>query len=587
MFTKSIRWRLQMWLAFLLVGILSGFGITAYQLHSTNRLSQIEEEFLRRVAALSRDTRMGPRPGLPPEHGPFGPDEFFDPRRKGPMPGSRGGTNRGGFGSDAFRDGGKGYSGPARKAPMPEPEGTGRTNKGGFGLPRKSPPFEAELEFHLEGMPMDGFGPPFMPPPWFRERGPESRRIQLSVSTAGLFDENDPFGFYYSIWSRNGTELKRTTNSPAESPFPNPSRTDTRIRTRTRGDYREAFQSTEMGDCVLAGRSIFADLAAIRRFAWLLIAAGGSVLLLGLGGGWLLATRAIRPIEDISATAGRIAAGNLAERINVAETDSELGRLAGVLNAAFTNLEAAFAQQRQFTADAAHELRTPLAVLISEAQTTLRRARSEAEYRETIETCLETAQQMRRLTQSLLELARLDGGREPLQRSPVDLAALASAVADFVSSLSQDRNIRISCDLMPALVLGDADRLSQVLSNLLNNAIQYGKDRGEVRVTTRVENGTVALSVGDDGPGIPADDLPHVFERFYRGDKARARANGHAGLGLAICKAIVDAHGGAIGAISELGRGTIVTVRFPAHAPQSAAPPPKSASGTDGRSTTR
>src|SRR5262249_12772140 len=167
-----------------------------------------------------------------------------------------------------------------------------------------------------------------------------------------------------------------------------------------------------LGECILVGKDARADLAALRRFAVLLLSAGGTVLLLGLGGGWWLTAQAIRPVEQISAAASRISAGNLSERISVRETDNELNRLAAVPTPPFARLEEAFAQQKQFTADASHELRTPIAVLISEAQTALARPRSDAEYRETIEATLNAAQQMRRLTESLLTLARLDAGHE-------------------------------------------------------------------------------------------------------------------------------------------------------------------------------
>src|SRR5213592_1019500 len=187
---------------------------------------------------------------------------------------------------------------------------------------------------------------------------------------------------------------------------------DTLTHTRMRDALREAFHYTELGDCVLAGRNITSDLNAMGRFRWWLFAAGGTVLALGLGGGWWLSTRAIRPVEEISAAASRISAGNLSERIRAVDPGNELGRLVGVLNSTFARLEAAFAQQKQFTADASHELRTPLAVIISEAQTALSRERSAAEYRESVETCLDSAQQMRRLTESLLQLARLDAGQD-------------------------------------------------------------------------------------------------------------------------------------------------------------------------------
>src|SRR6185436_4434351 len=213
--------------------------------------------------------------------------------------------------------------------------------------------------------------------------------------------------------------------------------------TRRRDALREAFHYTELGDCVLAGRNITGDLNAMSRFAFWLLSAGGTVLALGLGGGWWLTTRAIRPVEEMSAAASRISAGNLSERITGANADNELGRLAGVLNSTFARLEAAFAQQRQFTADASHELRTPLAVIISEAQTTLARERSSGEYRETVEACLDTAQQMRRLTESLLELARLDADHEKLPRGPVDLAALSRDCADRLRPLAEKSGIQV------------------------------------------------------------------------------------------------------------------------------------------------
>jgi signal transduction histidine kinase len=201
--------------------------------------------------------------------------------------------------------------------------------------------------------------------------------------------------------------------------------------------------------------------------------------------------------------------------------------------------------------------------LISEAQTALARDRSAAEYRETVEACLDTAQQMRRLAESLLQLARFDAGQERMERNTVDLAETTRVCVERLRPLTAQRGIQIHCDLGPAETLGDADRLSQVITNFLSNAIQDNKDNGEIRVRTSVENGAAVLTVTDTGIGIAAEDLPRIFERFYRADKSRARADGRSGLGLAICKAIVDAHGGAIEVTSRPGAGTTVTVRFP------------------------
>jgi len=505
MFPKSIRWRLQAWQGFLLAMILSGFGVTAYQLHRTNQLSQVDDELERRVSALGADVR-----GLPPQG-------FLDGRPPGAQP--------------PFERGGDG--------PPSEP---GR-----------------------EGPPPRGRGPDFRGGPRGRPAGfLENREIRLSPVTQRLFEDLSTNGFYYAVWSRSGTPLKVSTNAPTGLPQPERSGATARVQTRTRGLNREASHFTEIGERLLVGRSIAADLAGWRRFAWLLAAFGGGVLALGLGGGWVLTTRALRPVAQISTAAARIAAGDLAERINVSETDSELGRLAAVLNRTFARLEAAFAQQQQFTADASHELRTPLAVIISEAQTTLARERNAAEYRETVETCLGAAQQMRRLAQSLLELARYDAGQEPLARQPFDLAERARACVARLRPLARERGLEIHCDLAPTPACGDAERVDQVITNLLTNAIHYNRQGGEVRVSTLAQAGAAVLTVSDTGPGIAPEDMPHVFERFYRADKSRGRAEGRAGLGLAICKAITEAHGGTLAAESSPGAGAAFTLRLPA-----------------------
>jgi len=315
----------------------------------------------------------------------------------------------------------------------------------------------------------------------------------------------------------------------------------------------------------LVGRSMAPDLAAMRRLAFWLVAAGGAVLVLGLAGGWWLATRAIAPIDDISSTALKIAGGDLSHRINIADTESELGRLAGVLNSTFARLEAAFANQARFTADASHELRTPVSVILSQAQTTLSRDRSGVEYRQTLEACQRAAGRMRRLIESLLELARLDAGQEPMRREPFDLARIARESIELVRPLASERQIDIQSDLRAVHCVGDAERIGQVLTNLLTNAIQYNRERGRVTVSTRADNGAAWLTVGDTGNGIPAEALPHIFERFYRADESRSGARGGTGLGLAICRAIVDAHSGRLEVSTTPGEGSAFTVKLPVH----------------------
>jgi heavy metal sensor kinase len=391
---------------------------------------------------------------------------------------------------------------------------------------------------------------------------PVRRELVLSPATQRLFDEGGGV-HYFAVWTWDGSPLRVATNAPPDLARPAPAIPPAGMHTRTRGSRREVYQFTELGDCVLVGRSVAQDLASMRRFNGWLIAAGLAVLCVGVGGGWVLTDRAVRPIEDISAAASRISAGNLAEQIAVRDPYDEIGRLAGVLNATFSRLEAAFARQRQFTADAAHELRTPIAVLLSETQTALARPRSDDEYRETVQTCLDTAQQMRALTQSLLALARLDNDRAAMACRPCNPAALVRRCMEQVRPWADHRGMRLACTSAEFSLEADPDGLQQVITNLLLNAVDYGRAGGEVSVHLERAGQEAILTVSDTGQGIAPEDLPRVFDRFFRADPSRSDAGGHCGLGLAICKAIVDAHGGTITLTSQRDAGTTATVRLP------------------------
>jgi heavy metal sensor kinase len=384
-------------------------------------------------------------------------------------------------------------------------------------------------------------------------------KLRLSPGEQSLFEGGNSNAYYFVLWRRDGVEMLRSKSAPAS--ISRPAR-GFQSGVRVRGDLRELYDYTPPGECILVGCNLTGEFAEMRRLSWLLLSAGGAVLLLGLAGGWWFSTRAISPIEDISKAAGRISQGDLSQRINVADTDNELGRLAGVLNSTFARLETAFGQQRQFSADAAHELRTPVSVMLTQTQTALNRERTPAEYRQTLEACQRAAQRMRGLIESLLALARLDAGQEQFKRLKVDLAQVARDSAEMVQPLADERGIKLSLDLSPLPCIGDSERLGQVISNLLTNAIEYNKPNGEVTLRTEANNGTVTLIVSDTGKGIAPEDLPRVFERFYRADQSRTGS--HTGLGLAICKAIVEAHGGSLEVSSELCAGTTFTVRLPA-----------------------
>jgi len=439
------------------------------------------------------------------------------------------------------------------------------------GEPFGQPPRD---RFRPLGPPQDGeLGPPPPNRPPTGERRPGlnpdfgdpgamlPRGFHLPAQDLGLFEGSPSNAFYYEIWLRDGGVLSRSESAPEQ--LSRPMRSGEMDGTRMLGTARELFHYTPPGDCILVGCDISPELADLRRLAGLLLGAGGAVLAFGLAGGWWLSTRAIRPIQDISATAARISTGDFSQRIPVADTDGELGQLAGVLNTTFARLEAVFEQQARFTSDAAHELRTPVSVMLTQTQSILTRDRPAAEYRETVEACQRAAQRMRGLIESLLELARLDAHQEPMKRGRIDLAQTAADCIELLRPLAEERRIAIRADLPATACSGDADRLAQVITNLLTNAIHYNREGGEVRITARQENGAATLAVADTGPGISAEELPHIFERFWRADKARSQADGRTGLGLAIAKSIVDAHGGAIEVESEPGVGTTFTVRLP------------------------
>jgi heavy metal sensor kinase len=368
-------------------------------------------------------------------------------------------------------------------------------------------------------------------------------------------------GEYFAVWRPDGSLLKARglpggTGAPDMPLSPRP-------RLIEREEFREAVMGGPAGTRVLVGRSVRRESEELRAFAWQLAGAGAVVLAVGLAGGWLASSRILRPVAAISATASAISATNLSRRIDPEGVDRELAGLARVLNATFDRLQAAFERQARFTADASHELRTPLAILRSHAELALSRPRTEAEYREALGACLRAAGRMTGLVEGLLTLARADAGKLDLRRGPVDLRALVEESVSLFGPLARDKDVTLSTRLCPAEVSGDSLRLGQVVTNLLSNAVAYNRPGGQVVVRLEGSAGDIALAVSDTGCGIPAQDRPHIFERFYRVDKARSRASGGNGLGLAICKSIVEAHGGTIGFESEPGRGSTFWVRLP------------------------
>jgi heavy metal sensor kinase len=388
---------------------------------------------------------------------------------------------------------------------------------------------------------------------------PPRQQFTLLAENAPLFERENGGGYYYYVWLHGREAPLHSSSAPADVPLPAAGEPLTRMRQ----NFRETFLMPDRGDCLLVGHPMDREDGELRQLAWWLVVAGGGVLVVGLLGGAWLVNRALRPIGEISRAAQKVATGDLTQRISPGNSGSELGQLVEVLNSTFARLDTSFTQQARFTADAAHELRTPVSVILAHAQYGLEGPCENAEHHEAFEATQRAAQRMRRLIDSLLELARLDAGQEPGHREECDLAAMASDCLELVRPMADQRGIEIQTDLANAPCRCDPDRLPQVIANLLGNAIEHNCEGGVVRVSTVRTNGVARFYVSNSGPGIPPEDLPHIFDRFYRADKARSSGAGHSGLGLAIAKAIVQAHGGSIQADSEAGKGATFTVTLP------------------------
>jgi two-component system OmpR family sensor kinase len=293
-------------------------------------------------------------------------------------------------------------------------------------------------------------------------------------------------------------------------------------------------------------------------------AVGVAALLAASVAGFLIISRGLRPIVQIGDTAQRLAEGDLAERIPIHSQRSELDQLATVLNRTFDRLAEALARQVRFTADASHELRTPVAAIVADCQFSLKKERSAERYRETIEVCHESAQHMKGLIERLSLLAKFDAHDAPLARESVGLQEVAQSALAVVGPVAGENGIAIEARLDPAPVEADRLRIGQVAINLLGNAVRYNRPGGKIILRTGRVNGLAFLEVEDNGIGIPADKLDRVFDRFFRVDDSRNSSTGGSGLGLAICKSIVEAHAGRLSATSEFGRGSCFRLEIPA-----------------------
>jgi two-component system, OmpR family, sensor kinase len=518
---KSLRWRLQIWHALILLVVVAGFGVLLYGQLRAARLDEIDAELASAASVLEGVLRIVPPPffdRLPADES----DRRPPPRR--PPPG-RAREER--PGPPAYFD----ERGPRHAGPPfgPRPEG----EEGEFG------------------------------PPSREEHAAQALELPFSFQERHAHLDQPPF---FVVWRPDGSVLKSSGIDPAlippfaEDSLHEPSARPTIVQRRL---LRELWTRGPGQSLVVVGRSIEHELQGIHRLGWQMLLSGTAVFGVGLLGGWWLSSSAIRPIAAMSETAATISADNLSRRIDLTGIDTELGELGATLNEMLDRLEASFRQQTQFTSDASHELRTPLAVILSHIELALSQPRSPEEYQETLTTCQRASQRVRVLVDDLLTLARADAGRLELRPSPVDLLQTAQDAVVMLAPLAERQGVKLSTDGRAVQALVDPTRLAQVVTNLVSNAILYNRREGQVTLTVAEDDGAAVLKVADTGIGIAAHDLPHLFDRFYRVDRARSRDSGGSGLGLAISQSIVAAHAGTLTATSELGVGTTFVVRLP------------------------
>ncbi len=311
------------------------------------------------------------------------------------------------------------------------------------------------------------------------------------------------------------------------------------------------------------GMSLQPEKEMLARLVFVLLIGSPLAVVVSVLGGWFLAGRALRPVDDITLTAQRIAGGDLTQRIEITSKD-EIGRLASTFNNMIGRLEASIRQIRQFSADASHELRTPLTITKGETELALRKPRSPEVYREALESNLEEIDRMSRIVEELMFLSRADLGEVHVASDPVQLDTLVQEIQMQAMVLGKEQQIATTLgQVEPLRVSGDEWRLRELILNVVDNAVKYSLPRGTVELGLTQDRGMARVTVQDHGIGMTPEEQRLVFDRFYRTDAARAHAQKGTGLGLSICKWIAEAHHGTIEVTSTFGQGSRFTISLP------------------------
>ena len=324
---------------------------------------------------------------------------------------------------------------------------------------------------------------------------------------------------------------------------------------------REAGRITSL---IQVGMSLESVSVTRRRFLLVMAAVLPLAVLLAGSGGWLLARRALRPVDQMTEAARRISAEHLDERVHTTGTGDELDRLAATLNDMLGRLDVTFRQIRQFSADASHELQTPLTILQGELEVALRAPRTPDEYRRVLTSALEESGRIARLVEGLLLLSRADAGVLRMDHQPVDLARLVAEVCEHSQVLAKARGVTLDLGpLTPVTIQGDPQHLRRLLVNLVDNGLKYTLAGGRVTLALHQDGAWAVLRVADTGIGLAPEEQERIFQRFYRAPAAVSRGEEGSGLGLCIARSIVEAHGGYVQVESAEGHGSIFTVCLP------------------------
>ncbi len=324
---------------------------------------------------------------------------------------------------------------------------------------------------------------------------------------------------------------------------------------------------------------------ALNKLFLILIISVPSTLILASLGGQFLAHKALKPVDNITQTARMITSQNLNQRINPPKVKDEISRLIETFNEMISRLDQSFQQMKQFSSDASHELKTPLTILKGEVEVMLRRERSSQEYQQTLKSNLEEINRMSQIVEDLLTLSKADTGEIKLNKEYINLTEILNEVVTQMDRLAKSKKIYLSASNhhQDIHLFGDALRLRELFINLIENGVKYTEEGGSIHITLQKEYSPsvsdqsdwtegekkefVKIIVSDTGIGIAEEDQERIFGRFFRVDKARSREQGGSGLGLSICKWIVDAHQGEIEVESELGKGSSFIVRLPLSPP--------------------